>query len=235
MAAKLGGSGRFLVILVAIAAAGGFALWRNMQRSTAGTPLDVTALPADTAAFRGYVLGSPDAPVEIVEYADYMCGHCASFSVVQFPDVRQRLVDAGRVRWVFRDYPLQGNPHSRTAAHAAACAADQGRYWEMQDAIFAGQTRWARPGNPTRAFEGMAESLGLDVAAWDDCMDSQRHASRIEASYQEGNRLGVNSTPTFLIGGKLYPGNQPYDRIRALVDSIAPVAAAPTVPAPASP
>lgn len=230
MAAKSGGPGRFLLLLVAIAAAGGLALWQSTRRSTAGTPVDVTVQPADTAGFRGYVLGSPDAPVEIIEYADYTCPHCGSFSAVQFPDVRSRLVEPGRVRWVFRDYPLQGNPHSRTAAHAAACANDQGRFWEMQDAIFQAQARWARAGNPAGAFRDMARGLGLDVGAYDACTDSRRHAGRIEASYQEGGRLGVNSTPTFLIGGRLYPGNQPYDRIRALVDSLAPAAPPPATP-----
>lgn len=235
MAAKSGGPGRFLLVLVAIAAAGGLALWQSTRRSTAGTPVDVAVLPADTAGFRGYVLGSADAPVEIVEYADYTCPHCGSFSSVQFPDVRSRLVEPGRVRWVFRDYPLQNNPHSRTAAHAAACANDQGRFWEMQDAIFQAQGQWARSGNPTGAFRDMARGLGLDVGAYNDCMKSNRHAGRIDASYQEGNRIGVHSTPTFLIGGKLYAGNQPYDVIRALVDSLAPAAAAPAAPAPATP
>jgi protein-disulfide isomerase len=232
MAAKSGGPGRFLLVLVGIAAAGGFALWQSSRRDTGGTAVDVSVLPADTAGFRGYVLGSADAPVEIVEYADYMCPHCGSFSAVQFPDVRTRLVDAGRVRWVFRDYPLQNNPHSRTAAHATACADDQGRFWEMQDAIFRAQAQWARAGNPTGAFRDMARGIGLDVGAYNDCMKSNRYAGRIEASYQEGNRIGVNSTPTFLIGGRLYPGNQPYDEIRALVDSLAPVAAAPAAPTP---
>jgi protein-disulfide isomerase len=232
MAAKSGGPGRFLLVLLAIAAAGGFALWQSSRRDTGGTAVDVSILPGDTAGFRGYVLGSADAPVEIVEYADYMCPHCGSFSAVQFPDVKTRLVDAGRVRWVFRDYPLQGNPHSRTAAHATACADEQGRFWEMQEKIFAGQAQWARPGNPAGAFRDMARSLGLDVGAYNDCMKSNRHAGRIEASYLEGNRIGVNSTPTFLIGGRLYAGNQPFDVIRALVDSLAPVAAAPAAPAP---
>ncbi len=235
MAAKSGGPGRFLLVLAAIAAAGAIALWQSTRRSTAGTAVDASALPADTAGFRGYVLGSADAPVEIVEYADYMCPHCGSFSAVQFPDVKARLIDAGRVRWVFRDFPLQNNPHSRTAAHAAACAADQGRFWEMHGEIFRLQAQWARPGSPLGAFRDMARGLGLDVGAYNECMKSDRHAARIEASYREGNRLGVGSTPTFLIGGRLYAGNQPFDVIRALVDSLAPVAAAPAAPAPATP
>jgi protein-disulfide isomerase len=198
MAAKSGGPGRFLLVLAAIAAAGGVALWQSTRRSTAGTAVDVSVLPGDTAGFRGYVLGSADAPVEIVEYADYMCPHCGSFSAVQFPDVK-------------------------------------GRFWEMHEGIFRAQARWARPGSPVGAFRDMARGLGLDVGAWNDCMKSDRHAGRIEASYQEGNRLGVNSTPTFLIGGRLYAGNQPFDVIRALVDSLAPLAAAPAAPAPATP
>ena len=231
MAAASGGSGRFLLVLGAIAVAGGLALWQSTRRGDADAGVAVTVQPGDTAGFRGYVLGSADAPVEIVEYADYMCPHCGSFAAVQFPDVRSRLVEPGRVRWVFRDYPLPSNPHSVPAALAAACADDQGRFWEMQEAIFLGQPQWGHARNPTGAFRDMARGLGLDIGTWNDCMGSRRHAGRIEASYQEGNRLGVGSTPTFLIGGRLYAGNQPYDRIRALVDSLAPPEPS-TAPAP---
>src|SRR5690606_3133072 len=121
-------------------------------------------------------------------YADYQCPACAAFNLVQFPDVKSRLVDAGRVRWVFRDLPLDIHPNAPVAAHAAACAADQGRYWEMQDALFQAQAQWSRMGSPMRAFRDMAQRLGLDAGAWDDCMKSNRHAGRIAASEQEAGR-----------------------------------------------
>lgn len=236
MAVKSGGSGRFLVILVAIAAAGGFALWQSTRRGDAGTPVAVPILPADTAGFRGYVLGSPDAPVEIVEYADYQCPACQVFEVLQFPDVKSRLIETGRVRWVYRDFPLDNiHPHARLAAHAAACAEEQGKYWEMHTRIYAAQPDWSRLANAGGAFRDLAGDAGLDGGRFRGCMSAGRYQGRIEASAREGVRLGVGSTPTLIIGGRRYEGAQPYDRIRALVDSIAPVATVPAAPAPATP
>ena len=79
-------------------------------------PANVTIQPSDTAGFRGYVLGSPDAPVEVIEYADYECPACQQFEVVQFPSVRRQLIDAGIVRWVYRDFPLEIHRSARLAS-----------------------------------------------------------------------------------------------------------------------
>lgn len=220
MAAKSGGMGRFYAVLAAVLAVGGFLLWRSLGGGPVSIPMDVTVMPEDTAGFAGYVLGNADAPVEIREYADYMCPHCQNFAMMQFPAVTRRLIDTGRVRWVFRDYPIQGNPHSRTAAHAAACADEQGRYWEMHTQLFAQQARWARETRPAGSFRDYAGALGLDLGRYDACMTGARYAGRIQASYEEGNAIGVNSTPTFLIGNRLYPGNMGSDEFQRIVDSL---------------
>jgi protein-disulfide isomerase len=226
MASQQSGVNRFYLILGAVAVIGvGVLVYLSLGRGAVSIPANVTVTEADTAGFRGYILGSADAPVEITEYADYQCPACADFATVQFPDVKTRLIQTGRLRWRYRDFPLDF-PYSRLAMHAAACADDQGRFLEFHERIYAGHPVWNR-GGAERVFRGYAQALGLDVGAYDDCMQSARHAGRIQASLQEGVRLGVNSTPTFLVGGRLYPGRLTYDQIRRMVDSLAAVAPAP--------
>ncbi|HXE57896.1 MAG TPA: thioredoxin domain-containing protein [Gemmatimonadales bacterium] len=189
--------------------------------SAGGVPANVVVQPSDTAGFRGYVMGADTAPVEVVEYADYQCPACQGFATVQMPDIRRDLIATGRVRWRYRDFPLSQHRHARLAAHAAACADEQGKFWEMHDLIYAGQADWAFRGNAGGAFRDYARQLGLELGRYDGCMDSNRYAGRIQASFEEGQRIGVQSTPSFLIGGRIYAGALASDRVRQLVDSIA--------------
>lgn len=226
MAPQQPGLNRFYLLLGVVAVIGvGALVYLATGRGTVSIPVNVVVTDADTAGFRGYLIGSADAPVEITEYADYQCPSCQMFATIQFPDVKARLIETGRLRWRYRDFPLDF-PSSRLAMHAAACADDQGKFLEFHERIYNGFNEWNR-GGASGVFRGFAEASGMDVAAYDECMNSTRHAGRIQASLNEGARLGVSSTPTFLIGGRLYPGVLTYDRIRAMVDSLAPVAPAP--------
>ena len=216
---------RFYVVLGVLAAVAVGALLYLMNRSSTPTvPANVKVEAGDTAGFRGYVLGSATAPVEVIEYADYQCPACQSFDVVEFPYVKERLIQTGRVRWVYRDFPLDV-PHkwTRLSAHSAACANDQGKYWEQHSSLYEAQPEWSGSNDAGDMFRDFAQTNGMDVAKYDACMSSLKYAGRIQASSDEGLRLGVNSTPSFIIGGRLYAGVQPYDRLRALVDSLAPV------------
>lgn len=232
MAASPGGMKTFYLVLAAVAGVGiGFLGYQMLKARNVSIPANVAVLPADTAGFRGYVLGSASAPVEITEYADYQCPSCLDFETITFPDVKTRLIETGQLRWRYRDYPLdQIHPQSRVAAHAAACADDQGKYWAVHQLIYGGQSDWSFR-NPTPVMRGYAEAAELDLDEYDACMESAKYAGRIQASLEEGTALGVNSTPTFLIGGRLYPGRLPYDAIRELVDSLAAAQPGPTAPA----
>lgn len=191
-------------------------------------PVDAAILAADTAGFRGYLLGSDSAPVEITEYADYQCPGCQQFETLQFPQVKRQLIETGRVRWRYRDFPLdQIHPYARLAAHSAACAEDQGKFWEQHRLIYEGQSEWAPAGNPVPLFQRYAQTAGLEMAAYNACMDATKYAGRIQASHNEAVRMNVNVTPTFLIAGRLYPGGMNSDQLKRLVDSLAPV---PTTP-----
>lgn len=226
MAAATGGMKGFYMVLGVVAVAGLAILGYQMSRSSSvGIPVNAAILPADTAGFRGYVLGSDSAPVEIVEYADYQCPWCAQFALVTFPDVEERLIKTGRLRWRYRDYPLDGlHPHARTSAHSAACADEQGKFWPVHKLIYQGQEDWAH-GNAGKVLRGYAEAAQLDLSRYDECMESARYAGRIEASFREGGALGVNGTPMFLMAGRLVgQSGATYDRIRAVVDSLSAAA-----------
>jgi protein-disulfide isomerase len=217
---------RFYLLLLVLAVGGGGLLYWQVRRTVPSIPANVTVTAADTAGFQGYVMGNAEAPVAITEYADFQCPACQSFDVVQFPDVVRQLVETGKVRWRYRDFPLNGHPFGRLAAHSAACADDQGRYWQQHALLYQGQGQWSAESEPSGTFRGYARQVGLDVAAYDACMLSARYAGRIQASYDEGVRAGVNSTPTFLLGGRLYEGVQNSDVLKRLVDSLAGAAAA---------
>ena len=217
------GMKRFYTALGAVALVGiGVLGWMLSRPRTVSIPANVVVQPADTAGFRGYLLGSDSAKVEITEYADYQCPFCQTFDELQFPTIEQRLIDTGKLRWRYRDFPLQQHPFSRLAAHSAACADEQGKYWEQHRRIYEGQQDWAESSDAAPAFRRYAQLNGLDLARYDACMKSAKYAGRIQASYDEGVRAGVNSTPTLLVGGRLYQGRLDSDAIARLVDSLTP-------------
>jgi len=218
MAASPSGVNRFYLLLGALALAGIAALVYQVKKPKGvSIPANVTVLAADTAGFRGYLVGADSAAVEVSEYADYQCPACQSFETIQFPAVREQLIATGKVRWRYRDFPLEMHPNARVAAHAAACAADQGKYWEMHAAIYDRQMEWADSRSASSLLSQLAGTLGMDRGGFDACMSSAKYAGRIQASLEEGTRLGVGSTPTFLIAGRLYLGALSSDSLRSII------------------
>jgi protein-disulfide isomerase len=182
-------------------------------------------------------MGNPTAPVEIIEFADFECPGCGQFATVTEPDVRTRLVESGQARFRLFDFPVNATHRNSAAASlAAACAADQNKFWEMHDRVFQGQPEWSTyaTNDPKEVLERYAREIGLNVQTWEQCFDSGKHRGRIAAHLQEAERRRVQSTPTFIIGDKMLSGAQPYDVIKAYVDSARTAATtAGTAPAPA--
>ena len=153
----------------------------------------------------------------ITEYADFECPACQTFDVVQFPDVRRQLIETGKVRWRYRDFPLDNvHPFARRRRPF-------GRLRQRPGPLLGSSTpALPGPGAPGRGeirpvghASGTTRSRwALDLTAYDACMKSAKYAGRIQASYDEGIRVGVSSTPTFLIGGRLYEGVQNSDAIK---------------------
>jgi protein-disulfide isomerase len=213
----------FYTALVGVAVIGVGALgWMLSRPRTTSIAANVTVQPGDTAGFRGYLLGADSAKVEITEYADFQCPFCQTFSTLQMPTIKERLIDTGRLRWRYRDFPLQQHSFSRVAAHSAACADEQGKYWEQHRRIYEGQQDWAESRDAAPMFRRYAEASGLDLGRYDACMQAAKYAGRIQASYDEGVRVGVSGTPTLLVAGRLYQGRLDSDAIARLVDSLTP-------------
>ena len=209
----------FYLLVIGLVVVGAGVLYYLVRRpKDVSIPANVTVLAADTAGFRGYLLGSDSATIEISEYADYQCPGCQVFETIQFPSIQKELIDPGIVRWRYRDFPLDEiHSHSRLASHSAACASDQGKYWEQHRQIYEAQSEWAAASSAGPIFRRLAQQVGLDLARYDECMKSAKFAGRIEASLQEGLKLGVHSTPTLLVNGRLYAGAIPSDSLVAMV------------------
>jgi protein-disulfide isomerase len=211
----------FYVALAALAIAGlgtlGYVATRGADRQVVTLDPNLPAVQSE-----GYVIGSASAPVEVIEFADFECPACAQFATLHEPDVRSRLVQPGHIRFRFLDYPLVeiGHRNSPTASLAAACANEQGKFWEMHDAIFSTQDRWATEAtrNPRGVIDPLAQQVGLDVARYRQCMDTQRYVANIQAHRRAAERYKVTSTPSFVIGGKVYAGSLPYDEFKRRVD-----------------
>jgi len=216
---------RFYVLVAGLALVLAIAVFALLKTGS-GASAAAAGPPATTNVvddgFRGYTLGSDKAPVEITEYLDYECPVCATFATIQMPTIREQLVNSGRVRWRFRDYPLPIHKYSRFAAHAAQCAGAQGKFYEMQDQLFY-HHQWAQTGkDPSSLFRDLAKSVGVNVKTYDACMDKGQFAARIEFSRQEGDQKMVDGTPTFYANGtklsfRRLPGS---DDFKAVVDSI---------------
>ena len=208
----------FYAVLGVIAVIGGGVIWWTTTGGGSETQFIEQPVPLNTAGFPGYVIGSDSAPVEIVEYADFQCPACGHFAVLSGPDVKQRLVQTGLVRWRFRDFPLEIHDKALVAHHAAACANEQGRFWEMHDQLFFKQREWSESSRPQRLFRDYAAGIGADPDQFEQCMDEQRYLARIQATRNEVMALGVGSTPSFDIGQFRVTGSIPYDSVKVLVD-----------------
>lgn len=150
----------------------------------------------------GVERGDPDAPITIMEFADYQCPACQQFATMTKPQVDVAYVEGGTARFVFHDFPLTGHAHSFLASRAARCALDQGDdyYWPYHDQLFGHQSTWAASQSaPLNAFESYAGAIGLDVDDFAGCLNSDRHADVVSANLRLGMELGVTGTPTIFV------------------------------------
>jgi protein-disulfide isomerase len=155
--------------------------------------------------------GAASAPVTLVEFSDFQCPFCQSVAPT-LKRVKQTYGD--KVRIVWKDFPLtQIHPQAFKASEAAHCAGDQGKYWQYHDQLFGNQQ--ALQMNDLKQY---AADLGLDAAAFNACLDTSKYGERVRDGVAQGTTLGVNSTPTIYINGRLLSGAQPFDVIAAVID-----------------
>jgi protein-disulfide isomerase len=167
----------------------------------------IIEVSAEGAPFKG----PQNAPITIVEFSDFQCSYCKRVLNV-LDQVLERYPD--KVKLAFRDFPILNiHPHAQKAAEAAHCAAEQGKFWEYHDLLFEHQDAI-----PTANFAEHAKALGLEVAAFQACLDSQKFKAKVERNYADGVKAGVSGTPAFFINGRLLSGAQPFDAFKAVID-----------------
>lgn len=228
-ARKSSRSGGFYIFLGILALAGIAALTYVVTRPKQAAQ-DITAVTDTTnlGPAQGYTAGKADAPVKLIEFGDFECPQCARFATLTEPDMRKRLLETGQVQFTFYDFPIyQIHQNTEAASNAAACADEQGKFWEMHDKLFDGQDQWngEATSNPGKVFTQYASAIGLKVDQWQTCYDAKKYQKRINANLAEGIRRGVSATPSFLLGTKLRPGTMGFDELRAFIDSSRPAPA----------
>lgn len=220
----------FLPIVLVVLAVGAGLIYYKVQDKPKPIVLEPgTPLPAA----EGYLRGDPNAPVTIIEFADFECPGCGQFAALQGPDIKTRIIDAGLANFRFYDFPLTSIHQNTMAAHlAASCAADQGKFWEMHDKLFNGQMDWSTQAttNPRKLFDAYAGELGLDMTTYNSCFDTQKNLAKIQANAAAGTERGVSSTPTLVVGNRVFPGGLTFDQLKAMVDSLRAAAPAATAP-----
>ena len=204
--------------IVALFGVGALAYVASRPKNVATTVDAAKIVPGEP---QGYLLGNPNAPVQVIEFADFECPACGQFATLAEPDIRKRLVEAGTISYRYYDYPLPMHKNTWAASNAAACADEQGKFWEMHDQLFNAQDQWngQATSRPKGKFMEYAKALNLNMDQFEACFDSKKYQPRIKANELMATRRGASQTPTFVIGDKMIGGAISFDRFKALVDS----------------
>lgn len=171
----------------------------------------------------GYpVLGNKDAKIAIVEFTDYQCPFCAQLVNNTFPDVKKNYIDTGKIKYIVRDFPLtQIHPQAQKAAEAVNCAEEQGKFWEYHDVLFKNQTALT-----IDDLKKYAVNLGLNTGTFNSCLDTGKMAEIVKKDQAEGEKYGVNGTPSSFVGviegntvkGVQVSGAVPFESFKATIE-----------------
>jgi protein-disulfide isomerase len=215
--ADLLSSRRALAAVVSLAALAAFAPGRLIGDAAAQSP--IAALLARPGSLPDMALGSPKAPVTIVEYASMSCPHCAAFEQNVFPMIRSKYIDTGKVRYVFRAFPL--DDAAAVASMLARCIAgdDAEKYFDAIDRIFKRQDElWAQP---KQTLESIGQRAGMSQSAIASCEADQALLNNISADQKFANAmLKVDATPTFFVNGEMLKGNMSFEEIDKKIKSL---------------
>jgi protein-disulfide isomerase len=169
--------------------------------------------------------GDAGARVALIEYADFECPYCGEYVRKSFPQILSDYIETGKVKYFYRDLPLEMHSRALPAARAARCAGEQGKFWEMHDSLFAKQNALSAP-----AVLDRAQTLGLDKEKFNECLSSEKYTADIQKSVSEAQKMGIDGTPTFFLGvvgpdgdvtvEKRLQGAAPFDVFKTEIDAL---------------
>ena len=165
-----------------------------------------------------HVLGDPKAPITVIEYASLTCSHCAHFHTQILPEIKKKWIDTGKVKLVYRDFPL--DQVAAKAAQIAECAGND-KYFGVLDIIFRGQSQWATAADPLAELAKPLRIAGMGENEIKACLANDAMSNAVIKDYQGGEAMGVNSTPTLFINGQLYRGSRSVDELDGVFSKLA--------------
>lgn len=181
-----------------------------------GQNAQVIGTPVEGDGLNGarHVLGGAGAKVTMVEFGDYRCGYCRVYSLQTFPQLKTEFVDTGKIRYAYRDTVSVGGEQSVAVSNATACVAEQNKFWEFHDLMFAQRERWENiaPGvDLNNTLSSLSQQIGAKPDLVQTCLAEQRHSKAVQADIAAATAFGVNGTPSFIINGYLFSGALPLE------------------------
>ncbi|MGH1522331.1 MAG: DsbA family protein [Nitrosopumilus sp.] len=183
--------------------------------------------PVKISADDDPVIGDPNAPITIIEFSDFQCPFCARFHVQTLPSIYEEYIEQGKVKLVFRDFPIQSiHPNALPASIAAECANDQGKFKEMHDKLFESQNDWNKQETNVALamFAEYAETIEIEKKEFESCITSGKHINDIRKDLEDGREYGVTGTPGFFVGNDEIgyvelKGAQPFESFKKIIDA----------------
>jgi protein-disulfide isomerase len=175
--------------------------------------------PLVAAADKGRIEGSDNAKTWLIVASDFQCPFCKEWHDQSYKIVYDEYVRSGKIKVAYVNFPLNQHQNAMPTAEAAMCASAQGKFWQYHEALFATQKEWETLPMPAMVLDSIAGAVGLDKAAWKQCVDSGRMKALIAADRDRAAAAGVQSTPTFMLGNKLLVGALPIDSLRAALNA----------------
>lgn len=176
--------------------------------------------PINVSADDDPYLGDKNAPVTFIEFSDFQCPFCRKFWKDTLPQIKKEYIDTGKVKFVYRDFPLSFHQGAAPAAEGAECAEEQGKFWELHDTIFEEQEK---QGSGTIQFTAddvkkWAAKIGLNTSKFNQCLDSGKYKAEVEKDIADGTTAGATGTPALFINGRLVVGAQPFAAFKVVID-----------------
>jgi protein-disulfide isomerase len=204
----------------AVAVAGGWTLSRSLSGAGAPAPLPDESLDEDyVPVIEDMVQGDPEAKVTVIEYASFTCSHCASFHASAYKKLKADYIKTGKIKFVYRDVFF--DRYGVWASMVARCGGEE-KFFGITEMIFEAQSKWVGAGSAAKVAEELRKIglvAGLNPDDLEACMQDKEHAEDLVKWFQHNAKVdGINSTPSFVIGGKTYK-NMAYSKMKDLIDA----------------
>jgi protein-disulfide isomerase len=190
-------------------------------------PTKQPVAPVKISADNDPVIGNSDAPITIIEFSDFQCPFCARFHTQTLPLLLEEYIEQGKVKLVFRDFPIQSiHPNALPASVAAECANEQGKFREMHDMLFEKQNEWNKleTADALSLFSQYASNMQFEQNSFDSCLTSGKHIEEIKNDLNDGREYGISGTPGFFVGNDQIgyvelKGAQPFGSFKKVIDA----------------